>query len=139
MKHRIFQPLSFESQAQAFLDSNIFSDLKGSKYPPTDILAKDDGSVVKIVMAVAGFDPQEISIEEEDTKITISANKATNEDLNGWTINHHEIASRSFSRSWIKKSNYSIKSASFENGVLVIEVLKHQEKSRTIPIRRISQ
>lgn len=120
------------------LTSEMIDDLKKRQetqtFPPVNILSKNDGSNVLIEMAVAGFNPEDIKIEEEENKITISAEKKENQHDESWTFTTKEIATRAFTRSWTKKANYTCEQASFKNGMLVILMKRIQENVRQIEI-----
>jgi molecular chaperone IbpA len=105
-----------------------------SSYPPYNIELTGEDQY-RITMAVAGFDQAELTIEVNQNKLTVSANKAVDEQER--TYLHQGIAARSFERSFQLADHVQVKSASYENGLLSIDlqrVIPESMKPRTIPI-----
>jgi molecular chaperone IbpA len=101
-------------------------------YPPYNIerLAEDR---YQITLAVAGFAPNEISITAEQSVVTIEggkAEKAQREFL------HRGISTRHFKRQFSLADYVQVKDATFENGLLTIELVR--EIPETMKPRRIA-
>src|SRR6478735_12159853 len=89
-------------------------------YPPYNIerLAEDR---YQISLAVAGFSPDEISVTAEYNVVTIEGSKtekAEHEYL------HRGISARPFKRQFDLADYVHVKSASFDNGLLKIELVR---------------
>jgi len=104
-------------------------------YPLTDIYKEEDGSQV-IEMALAGFSKEEILIDTEANKITISAEGSK---LKGQLAeNRRRIAKRAFKKSFVDYHNtldFGSSNATFENGLLRIQIpLREEVKPKQIMI-----
>ena len=105
-------------------------------YPFTDIYKEEDGSQV-IEMALAGFSKEDILINTEANKITISADGSK---LKGQLAeNRRRIAKRAFKKSFVDYHNtldFGSSNATFENGLLRIQIpLRDEVKPRQITIK----
>ena len=105
-------------------------------YQLTDIYKEDDGSQV-IEMALAGFSKEDILINTEANKITISAEGSK---LKGQLAeNRRRIAKRAFKKSFVDYHNtldFGSSNATFENGLLRIQIpLREEVKPRQITIK----
>ena len=105
-------------------------------YPITDIYKEEDGSQV-IEMALAGFSKEDILINTEANKITISAEGSK---LKGQLVeNRRRIAKRAFKKSFVDYHNtldFGNSNATFENGLLRIKIpLREEVKPRQISIK----
>ena len=105
-------------------------------YPLTDIYKEEDGSQV-IEMALAGFSKEDILINTEANKITISADGSK---LKGQLAeNRRRIAKRAFKKSFVDYHNtldFGSSNATFENGLLRILIpLREEVKPRQINIK----
>ena len=105
-------------------------------YPLTDIYKEEDGSQV-IEMALAGFSKEDILINTEANKITISADGSK---LKGQLAeNRRRIAKRAFKKSFVDYHNtldFGSSHATFENGLLRIQIpLREEVKPRQITIK----
>ena len=105
-------------------------------YPLTDIYKEEDGSQV-IEMALAGFSKEDILINTEANKITISADGSK---LKGQLAeNRRRIAKRAFKKSFVDYHNtldFGNSNATFENGLLRIVIpLRDEVKPRQITIK----
>ena len=104
-------------------------------YPLTDIYKEEDGSQV-IEMALAGFSKEDILINTEANKITISADSSK---MKGQLAeNRRRIAKRAFKKSFVDYHNtldFCSSNATFENGLLRIKIpLRDEVKPRQIAI-----
>jgi molecular chaperone IbpA len=89
-------------------------------YPPYNIerLANDR---YRITLAVAGFSPEEISISAEQNVVTIEGNKTDKPDRE---FLYRGISTRQFKRHFSLADYVQVKGASFDNGLLKIELLR---------------
>ncbi len=94
-------------------------------YPPYNIERTGETSY-RITMAVAGFSENEISIEAQQNKLTITGNQKNGEEEDGRYL-HRGIATRSFQRQFDLADHVEVKGAALENGLL------HVDLAREIP------
>lgn len=116
------------------LDSALTSD-GASAYPPYNIekLSEDD---YRVTMAVAGFSPEELMITVQEGTL-ILAGKAQDDDSEREFL-HRGIAKRAFERRFELADTIQVGDASFENGLLQVElrrVIPEHKKPRNIEIR----
>ena len=86
----------------------------------------------RISVALAGFRPDEISLTAEQNVLTVEGRKAEKE---GRDFLFRGISARPFKRQFTLADHVEVKSASFENGLLVIELVR--EIPETMKPRRI--
>jgi molecular chaperone IbpA len=75
----------------------------------------------RISLALAGFSPDEISLTAEQNVLTIEGRKAERE---GRDFLYRGISARPFKRQFTLADHVEVKGASFENGLLVIELVR---------------
>jgi len=75
----------------------------------------------RISVALAGFSPDEISLTAEQNVLTLVGRKAERE---GRDFLYRGISARPFKRQFTLADHVEVKSASFENGLLVIELVR---------------
>jgi molecular chaperone IbpA len=103
-------------------------------WPPYDIEKTGDDRY-RITLAVAGFSPDEISVTLEPNQLVVSGTKSGDE---GGQHLHHGIAARSFVRRFELADYVKVASASLDNGLLTIELVRELPeamKPRRIEIR----
>lgn len=116
------------------LDSALTSD-GASAYPPYNIEKVSDDDY-RVTMAVAGFSPEELTITVQEGTL-ILAGKATDDDADRKFL-HRGIAKRAFERRFELADTIQVGDASFENGLLQVElrrVIPEHKKPRNIAIR----
>ena len=105
----------------SLLDSVSTNERTASGYPPYNIeLVKDDE--YRITMAVAGFVDEDISIEVENSTLTVSSNKAEGNKVSEGNYLHRGIAERNFRRQFKLADHVKVTKAVLENGLLHIEL-----------------
>ena len=107
-------------------------------YPPYNIerLGEDH---YQISLALAGFSPDEIAITAEQNVLTVEGNKA--DDANRDYL-YRGISANGFKRRFNLAAYVQVKTASFENGLLRIELVRELPeamKPRRIPIGAAEQ
>ena len=105
----------------------------GDNWPPYDIAKTGEGTY-HIVIAVAGFGEDDLSITHEPNMLVINGVKAENEEVQ---YLHHGLALRPFVRRFELADHVIVESAKLENGLLVIELKKEipeEMKPRRIAI-----
>lgn len=102
-------------------------------YPPYNIEKTGDGTY-RIVMAVAGFAPEALSLTTHDGKLTVAGKHA---DPGETQFLHQGIGARAFQRQFSLADYVQVTGARLENGLLVIDLkreIPEALKPRTIPI-----
>ena len=94
-------------------------------YPPYDIVRRGNDEF-QIHIAVAGFSPNEITITAEANQLTVAGRK---QDKPGVEYLYQGIASRSFERRFNLADYVEVKRASFEDGLLQIELEREVPES----------
>ena len=89
-------------------------------YPPYNI-ERLDPDRYGIELAVAGFAPEEISVTAEQNVVTVEGNKADGAQR---TYLHRGISARPFKRQFTLADYVHVRSASFEHGLLKIELVR---------------
>jgi molecular chaperone IbpA len=89
-------------------------------YPPYNIERLADDRY-QITLAVAGFSPDEISITAEQNVVTIEASKPDKADRD---FIYRGISTRQFKRQFSLADYVQVRGASFDNGLLRIELLR---------------
>lgn len=87
-------------------------------YPPYNIEQLEDGSL-RIIVAVAGFTKEDLSVTLEDNQLVIRGKQSEEAER---TFLHRGIASRQFQRSFVLADGIEIGGAGLENGLLNIDL-----------------
>jgi molecular chaperone IbpA len=106
-------------------------------YPPYDIVRGSDDQF-QINIALAGFSRDEISITAESSQLTVSGQKPDREDTE---YLYRGISARSFERRFNLADYIEVESASYDNGMLCINLVRRipdKMKPRKIPIGNIA-
>ena len=101
-----------------------------SNYPPYN-LVQVSNTESRLELALAGFRKAEVNVYTQDGKLFIEGQKEDKET--GTNYIHRGMAQRSFTRSWTLSDETEVRSVSFEDGLLNIELGKivpehHQRK-----------
>jgi len=105
-------------------------------YPPYNIEKRGEDDF-RITMALAGFAKDDIAIALEDGTLTVSGKVTETEGDEGREFIHRGIATRAFQRSFRLASEILVNGASFDNGLLHIDLLREipeHKRPRQIPI-----
>ena len=108
---------------------------QGSSYPPYNVEVTGENNY-RITMAVAGFSIEDIHIESEQNRLTVTGKKP--EDENEKTYLHKGLANRNFEHKFQLADHIVVKSATLENGLLLVEmerVIPDALKAKTIEIK----
>jgi molecular chaperone IbpA len=89
-------------------------------YPPYDIVRTGEESY-RISIALAGFSPQDVTITAQQNRLTVTGQKA--EEANQEFI-FQSIARRSFERQFSLADFVEVQKATFENGLLQIDLVR---------------
>ena len=118
------------------MDRVLTSDVGQNTYPPYNI-EKIDENAYRISVAVAGFSPDELSVEVKDATLTIAARKADEAGERNYL--HRGIATRAFERCFALADHVKVTGAIAENGMLHIDLMRETPealKPRRIEIAR---
>lgn len=115
--------------------TTVTSWTQAETYPPYNIREIDEDSRV-LELALAGFSKDEIKVEVENRKLTISGEKTkTNEEVK---YIHKGIAARKFTKELALWEYWEVASADYNDGILYV-VLKREipeeKKPRQIKIK----
>ena len=105
----------------------------GDAYPPYNI--EETGvDRLRITLAVAGFEAEELAVTIEDNQLIIRGRQSETSDR---TFLHKGIATRQFQRAFVLAEGIEVAGAELTNGLLAIELARPRADSevRTIEIR----
>jgi molecular chaperone IbpA len=117
----------------ALLDQAATQD-SAAGYPPYNI-ERTDENAYRIEIAVAGFRPDELTIEVKENLLTVTGRKAANDDSRKFL--HRGLAERNFERRFQLADYVIVTDASLDNGLLSVSLkreLPEALKPRTIAI-----
>lgn len=116
---------------------NQFSNLQGNAYPPHNIIELTEGEHL-IELAVAGFDPDDISITVEKGILSVEG-ELSKDDIRVFL--HQGIATRKFVKQFSLNEYVEVTSAEFDNGILKISIkeeIPDIQKPKVIEIKHKS-
>jgi len=90
-------------------------------YPPYNIEQISD-NYFNIVIAVAGFTMDDLSVQIEQNQLVIRGKRNKNIDEDEKTYLHRGIATRQFHRSFVLADDIEVNDAELENGLLCISL-----------------
>ena len=131
--------IGFESifdQFEDILDNGGLSNQ--SNFPPYNIRSGQDQYTIEL--ACAGYDRENIELEQEDNLLTVRTKKVDNTVEKGadGEILHKGISSRAFVKQFTISDDVKLVDASLKNGLLKINLKKvalEQKKKKLIPIK----
>lgn len=101
----------------------------GDGYPPYNIerlpRAEGEAERLRITLAVAGFNRDEIDITIEENQLVI---RGRQKDENGREFLHRGIAARQFSRTFVLADGMDVRGARLVNGILEIGLERPEPK-----------
>jgi HSP20 family molecular chaperone IbpA len=107
-------------------DGSAFRRPRGSDgYPPYDIerLPPQKGAeTLRVTLAVAGFDEDELDVSVEANQLIIRGKQADREEAD---YLFRGIASRQFQRVFAIEDGMEVTGASLRNGLLSIDIIRH--------------
>ncbi|MFE3837333.1 Hsp20 family protein [Pseudogemmobacter sonorensis] len=115
------------------MDRVLSADVAQPGYPPYNI-EKTDDNAYRISIAVAGFTPDELSVEVKDGSLLVTARKPTDETPRNFL--HRGIATRAFERRFALADHVRVSGASHEHGMLHIDLVR--ELPEAMKPRRIA-
>jgi molecular chaperone IbpA len=120
------------------MDRALTADVSQPAYPPYNI-EKTAEDAYRISIAVAGFSPDELSVEVKEGAVHVTARKAPEEAAK--TYLHRGIATRAFDRRFALADHVRVTGATHEHGMLHIDLVRETPealKPRRIEIGRVS-
>ncbi len=115
------------------IDSAMRSEVNSS-YPPYDVEKTSDEGY-RITLAAAGFAADELEIMAQPNLLIVTGRRAKEDDDGARTYLHRGIAARNFERRFELADYVVVKSASYANGVLAIDLAR--EVPEALKPRRI--
>lgn len=105
----------------------------GDGYPPYNIEEKSP-DCLRITLAVAGFNRDELSITVEEKQLVIRGRQS---EVSDKTFLHRGIAARQFQRSFVLAEGIEVVGAELENGLLAIDLVRPKTEAvvKTIEIK----
>ena len=103
------------------MDRVLSADVAQPTYPPYNI-EKTAEDAYRISIAVAGFTPEELSVEVKDGHLHVAARKAESDGERTWL--HRGIATRAFERRFALADHVKVTGASHEHGMLHIDLAR---------------
>ncbi len=104
-------------------------------YPPYNIEQTGEDRL-RITLAVAGFNEDDLSIEIEGNQLVIRGKQREDGDADRVFI-HRGIATRQFQRSFVLADGIEVEGAELDNGLLYVDLLRPlaEERVRSVEIR----
>ncbi|RYE76593.1 MAG: Hsp20 family protein [Hyphomicrobiales bacterium] len=105
-------------------------------YPPYNIERTGEHDY-RVEVAVAGFKPEELTVEVKEGVLTVTGRKAANDGAVERRFLHRGLAERNFERRFQLADHVVVDGADLADGLLTIALrreLPEQLKPRTIPI-----
>jgi molecular chaperone IbpA len=118
------------------MDRVLSADVPQPTYPPYNI-EKTADDAYRISIAVAGFSPEELSVEVKDGSLHITARKASEDGERNYL--HRGIANRAFERRFALADHVRVTGAVHEHGMLHVDLVRETPealKPRRIEIAR---
>lgn len=115
------------------MDRALTADVAQPTYPPFNI-EKTADDAYRISVAVAGFAPDDLSVEVKDGALHVTARK-TPADANEKAYLHRGIATRAFERRFALADHVRVTGAAHEHGMLHIDLVR--ETPEALKPRRI--
>lgn len=115
------------------VDRALTADVAQPAYPPYNI-EKTAENGYRISVAVAGFTPDELTVEVKEATLVVAARKAADESERRFL--HRGIATRAFERRFALADHVRVTGAVHEHGMLHIDLVR--ETPEALKPRRIA-
>ncbi len=92
-----------------------------SNYPPYNLVQVNNVES-RLEIALAGFKKKEVQVYTEFGKLYVEGKKEESENVGEFV--HKGLAKRSFTRQWTLADDTEVRSVSFDNGLLTVELGK---------------
>ena len=101
--------------------NRFWDDTTSSNYPPYNLVQVSNVES-RLEIALAGFKKDEVKVYTEFGKLSVEGQKE--ESKNDGEFVHKGLAQRSFTRQWTLADDTEVRSVSFNDGLLVVELGK---------------
>lgn len=125
--------IGFDRMFDKLFDENVVT----TNYPPYNIVKTSDEKYA-IEIAIAGFSKKDIEIETKENTLVIKTIDKKDDEEDKTEYLHKGISARSFKRSFSLADDVVVKGATFENGLLIIDlerIVPEEKKPRKIAIK----
>ena len=92
-----------------------------TNYPPYNLVQLSNVEY-RLELALAGFKKEELNVYTQDGKLFVDGKKGDDETER--TYVHRGMAARAFTRSWTLSDETEVRSVTFEDGLLTIDLGK---------------
>ncbi len=92
-------------------------------YPPYNI-ERTGENAYRISIAVAGFTPEELSLESRENVLYVKGEKTASDNDNRQDVLYRGIAARAFERRFQLADHVEVKGASLDHGLLNIDLVR---------------
>tara|TARA_B100001939_G_scaffold48350_1_gene37777 strand:+ start:6000 stop:6434 length:435 start_codon:yes stop_codon:yes gene_type:complete len=92
-----------------------------TNYPPYNLIQVSNVES-RLEIALAGFKKEEVNVYTEYGKLFVEGQKESKEDTTSYV--HRGMAQRSFTRAWTLSDDTEIRSVTFEDGLLSVQLGK---------------
>lgn len=124
-------------QIGSMIDQVLNSDRQAGSYPPFNI-KKGEEDNYQVTLAVAGFNENDIRIEQEGNFLEISGKKEQSDDEKAPVFLHQGISNRFFTRRFQLADHVKVTGAALQDGLLIVDLMREipdERKARNIPIK----
>lgn len=121
-------------QIADMMDRMLTQEVSQPSYPPYNI-EKTDEDAWRISLAVAGFATDDITIEQRENALIVSARKPEAKGESAKAYLHKGIATRAFERRFHLADHVKVSGAAHENGLLYVDLTR--EVPEALKPRRI--
>ena len=101
--------------------NRFWDDTTSSNYPPYNLVQVSNVES-RLEIALAGFKKDEVQVYTEFGKLSVEGKKEESKDDGEFV--HKGLAQRSFTRQWTLADDTEVRSVSFDDGLLVVELGK---------------
>ena len=101
--------------------NKFWDDTTTSNYPPYNLIQINNVES-RLEIALAGFKKDEVSVYTEFGKLSVEGKKEESKDDGEFV--HKGLAQRSFARVWTLSDDTEVRSVSFDDGLLVVQLGK---------------
>ena len=115
------------------MDRALAADVSQTTYPPYNI-ERTAGNGYRISVAVAGFAPEDLTVEVKEATLVVAARKASEDTARSYL--HRGIATRAFERRFALADHVRVEGAAHEHGMLHIDLAR--EMLEALKPRRIA-
>lgn len=106
----------------------------GGNYPPYNIVVREEG-VQELEIALAGWSRELIEVVTERNVLTVSATRGGDDERK---YSHKGISSRTFARNWQLSDDVNVEKVTYNDGLLVIRLVKEIPEAQQRKILPIS-